>query len=117
VVPRDASKVQYTTHVALAFLNSGLFNGEPVRPGTRQWPLFTPVPDIRAQFGSGTKVLVALGGWGDTAGFEVAAKDDGSRRLWAKNVAVMVEDVGADGMLRSGVKAMVDLQRRGLTAF
>ena len=98
VVPPDASLVKHISHVALAFLNSALFNGEPIRPGTRQWPLFAPVPSIRSQFTSGTKVLIALGGWGDTAGFEAAAKDDKSRSLWAKNVAVMVEDVGADGM-------------------
>jgi glycosyl hydrolase family 18 (putative chitinase) len=110
VVPPDANKVKHITHVALAFLNSGLFNGDPVRPGTRQWPLFANVPDIRAQFSSGTKVLVALGGWGDTSGFEVAAKDDESRSAWAKNVAVMVEDVGADGMSRGD-----NIRSRGLT--
>lgn len=46
---------------------------------------------------SGTKVMVAIGGWGDTEGFEVAARTEGSRRLFARNVARMVEVTGADG--------------------
>ena len=41
--------------------------------------------------------MVAIGGWGDIAGFEIAAKDEGSRRRFARNVRRMVEETGADG--------------------
>ncbi|MBE3045988.1 hypothetical protein IMZ48_26305 [Candidatus Bathyarchaeota archaeon] len=79
----------HITHVALAFIQSGVFIGEP--PGV--WPLFT-TPDT--QFQDGTKFLVAIGGWGDlTGGFDAAAKDPGP---WSKNVAKMVKDLGADGV-------------------
>lgn len=42
--------------------------------------------------------MVAIGGWGDTAGFEEAAKTEEGRKRWAGNVGRMVEDTGADGM-------------------
>lgn len=42
--------------------------------------------------------MIAIGGWGDTSGFSAGAKDDASRTLYAKNVAAMLESVGADGV-------------------
>lgn len=42
--------------------------------------------------------MVAIGGWGDTEGFSVAAKTVESRERFAKNVADMVKVTGADGM-------------------
>ena len=41
--------------------------------------------------------MVAIGGWGDTAGFEVAAATAASRKLFAHNVKLMVDATGADG--------------------
>ena len=41
--------------------------------------------------------MVAIGGWGDTAGFEVAAATAVSRKLFAHNVKSMVDATGADG--------------------
>lgn len=41
--------------------------------------------------------MVAIGGWGDTEGFEFAARSEESMHVWAKNVKVMVEATGADG--------------------
>ena len=41
--------------------------------------------------------MVAIGGWGDTAGFEVAAATATSRKLFAHNVKLMVDATGADG--------------------
>ena len=41
--------------------------------------------------------MVAIGGWGDTEGFEVAARTESSRKLFARNVGRMVEETGADG--------------------
>lgn len=77
----------------LAFLNLKLFNDE----NATTYPLFTTVEEVRTKFAPNTKVLVAIGGWGDTEGFEVAAKTEGSRGRWAKGVAKMVEKLGADG--------------------
>ncbi len=57
-----------------------------------------PIEEVRAQFPRGTKVLVAIGGWGDTEGFAVAALDDASRHAFAANVARMVLQTGADGV-------------------
>ena len=41
--------------------------------------------------------MVAVGGWGDTAGFEIAAETEDARRLFARNVGLMVDATGADG--------------------
>lgn len=64
-----------------------------------EYPLFTTVGEVRKKFTPGTKVLVAIGGWGDTEGFEIAAKSEESRERWAKGVKRMVEKLGADGKL------------------
>ena len=96
IVP-SAYQVKEVTHVALAFMNSAIFN-EPERT---EWPLFTTVEETRQKFAPGTKVMVAIGGWGDTEGFSVAAESDDTRKLWARNVAKMVEATGADGMFLS----------------
>lgn len=41
--------------------------------------------------------MVAIGGWGDTEGFAVGAATESSRKLFAKNVKMMVDATGADG--------------------
>ena len=41
--------------------------------------------------------MVAIGGWGDTAGFSVAAATESSRKLFAQNVKLMIDATGADG--------------------
>lgn len=92
VVP-EKSLVSEITHVALAFMRSGTFN----EASPSSWPLFTTVEKVRTQFADGTSVMVAIGGWGDTEGFSIAAKTDNSRKLFAKNVQAMVESTGADG--------------------
>ncbi|KAK0611076.1 glycoside hydrolase superfamily [Immersiella caudata] len=82
------------THVALAFMSPGIFN-DPTRT---EWPLFTTVDQVRANFTKDTKVMIAIGGWGDTIGFSVAALTPETRRTFAENVARMVEATGADGI-------------------
>lgn len=74
-----------------------------MRPGAfnqrepASWPLFTTVEKVRREFAPGTKVMVAIGGWGDTEGFSQAAKTVEGRKVFAGNVGKMVEAVGADG--------------------
>lgn len=81
--------------MALAFLPSALFNS-PQPPSS--WPLFASVDSVRSRFGPSTSVLVAIGGWGDTVGFSDAAKNKTTRKLFAQNIARMVESTGADGV-------------------
>jgi GH18 family chitinase len=80
--------------VALAFMSPGIFND----PSRAEWPLFTTVDQVRAKFTKDTKVMIAIGGWGDTIGFSVAALNPETRRTCAENVARMVEATGADGI-------------------
>lgn len=63
-----------------------------------EWPLFTTVKETRVHFHPGTTIQVAIGGWGDTAGFEMAAASDANRKRFARNVAAMVTATGADGL-------------------
>ncbi|KAL4962683.1 glycoside hydrolase family 18 protein [Aspergillus stella-maris] len=93
VVP-ELALVQDVTHVALAFMRSDWFN----TPNRTEWPLFTSIENVRAQFAPGTAVMVAIGGWGDTSGFDAAARTEESRALFAENVRNMLEDTGADGV-------------------
>lgn len=53
---------------------------------------------MRKRFSSDTKLLVAIGGWGDTSGFSEGAKDEASRARYAKNVKAMVDEHGLDGV-------------------
>lgn len=81
------------THVAIAFMESSIFNQE----NHSAWPFFTTVEEVRSKFVKGTSIMVAIGGWGDTAGFAKAAEMESSRKLFAKNVKAMVDHTGADG--------------------
>ncbi|KAK4943456.1 hypothetical protein LTR10_016947 [Elasticomyces elasticus] len=90
----DLSLVKDITHVILAFMRSEVFNPED----PPEWPLFTTVNDVRAQFTPGTSIMVAIGGWGDTVGFSAAAADESGRKRFAKNVRAMIDATGADGV-------------------
>ncbi|KAI0810093.1 glycoside hydrolase family 18 protein [Xylaria sp. FL0064] len=95
VVPEDASLRAPITHVALAFMNSDTFNRED---NSSSWPIFMSIEEARSKFEPGTKIMVAIGGWGDTSGFDTAARTEESRARFARNVASMVRDTGADGV-------------------
>lgn len=85
--------VRDVTHVMLAFMRSDTFHGDE-----GEWPLFTTVETARSQFDPQTKILVAIGGWGDSLGFEKAARNETSRIRWAAKVKAMVDATGADGV-------------------
>ena len=93
-VPPPIDQLAHVSHVALAFMTAGIFND----PERDDWPLFTTVDQVRASFTQGTQVLIAIGGWGDTIGFSVAARSPETRNTFALNVARMVEATGADGI-------------------
>lgn len=86
------------THVILAFLRSEVFHADQLPTDASDYPLFMSVDDVRTHFEPDTKVMVAIGGWGDSTGFEAAAKDDTSRKRWAAQVKSMVDLTGADGV-------------------
>lgn len=92
VVP-ELSLVSRITHVALAFMRSEVFNVHD----QHEWPLFTTVAKVRPKFKEGTKIQIAIGGWGNTEGFEEAAKTAESRKLFANNIKAMLHATGADG--------------------
>ena len=66
-------------------------------PDQQEWPLFTTVAEVRSKFAEGTKIQVAIGGWGNTEGFSTAARTSKSRKLFAENVKAMIDATGADG--------------------
>jgi Glycosyl hydrolases family 18 len=77
-----------------------------------EWPLFTTVEQVRSKFAEGTKIIIAIGGWGDNSGFSYAASTDKSRRLFAQNVKAMLEHTGADGeYMIACVSNMADADR------
>ncbi|POS72437.1 glycosyl hydrolase family 18 [Diaporthe helianthi] len=80
------------THVITAFANSSIFASDPV--GT--YTPFMPIPDIRAMFDNGTQVCLAIGGWGDTAGFRQGLATAESRSLYASNIASIMDTHGFD---------------------
>ncbi|PNY27818.1 chitinase 3 [Tolypocladium capitatum] len=95
VVPADSGLTADITHVILAFMRSDIFN---VDETPTHFPLFTTVDEVRKQFQPDTKVMVAIGGWGDSQGFEEAARDAESRGRWARQTKAMVDQTGADGV-------------------
>ena len=80
--------------VIMAFANSSDFAIDP----PHDYIPFKPVLDVRSMFSPETKVLVAVGGWGDTKGFSQGAANEASRQLFAKNVAKMLYTHGFDGV-------------------
>ncbi|KAJ5220133.1 hypothetical protein N7468_009337 [Penicillium chermesinum] len=89
-----ADKTQDIDYAIMAFAPSELFNSDS--PAS-----FTPFesPDtMRKRFSPNTKLMIAIGGWGDEAGFSAAAKDDAGRKRYAKNVAAMLDANGFDGV-------------------
>lgn len=56
------------------------------------------VDTIRQKFGASTKVMVAVGGWADTAGFSTGVADDNAISTYASGVKAMLDQLGADGV-------------------
>lgn len=80
------------THVITAFADPMLFTTDPASP-------FTPFVDpagLRASYDEGTKMCLAIGGWGYTAGYSAGQKTEETRALFAKNVAATLDAHGYD---------------------
>ena len=102
VVP-DPGLIAKVTHVEIAFMPSARFNVID----NSDWSFFTTVEEVRAKFGNGTAIMIAIGGWGDTAAFSQAARTAESRKIFANNVRRMLVDTGADGKLLACIKTLV----------
>ncbi|KAL1604967.1 hypothetical protein SLS60_004508 [Paraconiothyrium brasiliense] len=57
----------------------------------------TPLSTWRSEFPN-SKIMIAVGGWGDTIGFSQAAKDDASIQKFGTDIASLLETTGADGV-------------------
>jgi chitinase len=44
------------------------------------------------------KIMVAIGGWGDTKGFSAAVKSEAGITKFAQDVKTMVDNTGVDGV-------------------
>lgn len=53
---------------------------------------------MRARFDDGVKVSIAIGGWGDTAGFSEGSATEASRTSYATALADMLDSLGFDGV-------------------
>ncbi|KAH2091615.1 hypothetical protein KXW14_007685 [Aspergillus fumigatus] len=87
-----SDQTQGVTHAIMAFAPSKQFNSDS------SFTPFDTVNNMRKRFAPDTKVMIAIGGWGDTAGFSEGAKDEASRTKYAKNVATMINNLGFDGV-------------------
>lgn len=56
-----------------------------------------PISTIRSEF-ENAKVMIAVGGWGDTIGFSQAAKDETAIQKFANDIKTMLATTGADGV-------------------
>lgn len=77
-------------HVIMAFADSSF--QAPLDP------LVQSVGNMRAHFDPDTKMMLAVGGWGWSAGFPQAAATEASREAFAQRVANMLETMGYDGV-------------------
>ncbi|KAK5627133.1 hypothetical protein RRF57_002848 [Xylaria bambusicola] len=80
------------THVITAFADPLLFT---TSPGGSYTPFVDP-RGLRASFDEGTKMCLAIGGWGYTDGFSAGQKSGQTRALFAKNVAGTLDAHGYD---------------------
>ncbi|PHH60302.1 hypothetical protein CDD82_2316 [Ophiocordyceps australis] len=95
VLPGSSNMLEAITHIIIAFYDSNAFN---VDMTPTYFPLFTDVSSVRRIVHWDTRVMVAIGGWGNSLGFEVAAQDHEHRSRWAHQVKAMVDQQGADGV-------------------
>ena len=88
-------------HVVLAFSPSN---------STAKYTPFVSVADIKKDFGSQTKVMIAIGGWGDTWWYE-QIKDQGTINQFALDISTMLNSTGADGVGKPSIPSSLGHRR------
>ncbi|KAM7186740.1 Glycoside hydrolase superfamily [Naviculisporaceae sp. PSN 640] len=91
-IPTDKTYLEGITHVILAFASSSLFLSQ----SSDSYSPFLDVSNLRANVDPGTKICLAIGGWGDTAGFGAGCANDSSRTVFATKVAQTLNKTGFD---------------------
>jgi chitinase len=56
-----------------------------------------PISTWRSEYPN-AKIMIAVGGWGDTIGFSQSAKDDASIQKFGTDIQSMLTATGADGV-------------------
>ncbi|KAJ4290512.1 hypothetical protein N0V90_010729 [Kalmusia sp. IMI 367209] len=56
-----------------------------------------PISTLRSEFPN-AKIMIAIGGWGDTIGFSEASKSDVTIQKFADDVKTMIMNTGTDGV-------------------
>ncbi|KAI2643398.1 glycoside hydrolase family 18 protein [Xylaria nigripes] len=80
------------THLITAFADPLNFTND----SPAQINPFVDPTSLRESFDKDTKMCLAVGGWGSTAGYTVAQKTNESRALFAKNIAAALDAHGYD---------------------
>ncbi|KAF2272374.1 glycoside hydrolase [Westerdykella ornata] len=86
--PTNAADRAGIDHVILAFAMAN---------NTAAFQPKVPLSTIRSEF-PGAKVMIAIGGWGDTIGFGEASRSPAGISRFAQDVKIMLENTGADGV-------------------
>lgn len=106
--PANAADREGIDHVVLAFAAAN---------ATATFQPKTPISTIRTEF-PGAKIMIAIGGWGDTVGFTEATKTDAGIAKFASDVQTMLTNTGADGIGMSSFRfLLVSLSLYFLSAF
>lgn len=56
-----------------------------------------PISTIRSEFPN-AKIMIAVGGWGDTVGFSQATQSEATIQKFANDVKTMLTNTGTDGV-------------------
>lgn len=83
--PKDRAGID---HVVIAFAMAN---------ATASFQPKVPISTIRSEFPN-AKLMIAVGGWGDDAGFLQASKTDAAITQFAADVGTMLTNTGADGV-------------------
>ncbi|TGJ81436.1 hypothetical protein E0Z10_g7319 [Xylaria hypoxylon] len=91
-IPTNLSITTGITHVIMAFVDPKNFSSVDFLPS----PPLMPVKDVRTHFDNGTKVGIALGGWGPYSSSFSLVSTEANRTTFATNLADWVEKQGYD---------------------
>ncbi|GKU09717.1 chitinase [Fusarium langsethiae] len=80
------------THVMMSFGNSSYFADLPAP----EYEPFQPLQQVRKLFDHDVKICLAIGGWGDNAGFNKSVQTDQAIESFAQKINATLDRVGFD---------------------